>query len=320
MINWENLGTAVMGNTVPYNTNDQSRIITSVKAGFKKLDWLRICRIPLSFNSSKGAFPGHYWIEIIHEKEDMIDQHIRKAREEKKVEQEIIALGNVQSANGFRESYGWYPIALPVTITPNDNPYSTSDIPIGRIEIKEQGIINGASDSRIAKDASKYRDHTTERDAGREIKKKDEKTEVMILENNLSIYPFDPHQSSRFREGEIKMVSHPYLFPRDNRTKDEIIEEIRKFASSFSSDHSALWSWCIDGYSEVNCHTFLFLLLGKLELADPIIAEDKDDHFRRYFKIVKSNNFSNPKRLELLTKLDDISKELKENYEYYVSY
>ena len=38
MSNWENLGTAVMGTTVPYNLNDQSRIITSVKAGFKKLD------------------------------------------------------------------------------------------------------------------------------------------------------------------------------------------------------------------------------------------------------------------------------------------
>ena len=306
MNNWENFSTTVTGTTVPYNPNDQSHAITSVQAGFKKLEWLRICRIPLSLFSSEGAFPGHYWIEIINSDENNIDAHIQKARSANQTEKEIIKLGNVQSANGFRESYGWYPInSFAIRIRPKlsyINLQLRGQLVYPAVQIKKEGIVNGASDSRIKKDANNYRDHTTDRKAGRNI-----------MNNNLSKYAFDPDQYLRFSEEKINIVSNPYLPPEDNRTKEEIIQQIRNFASTFHSKHSAFWSWNNDGYDEVNCHTFLFLLLGEVGLADPIIANDQDKHFRCYFNDI--NCFFNlilaskaiEARRKILTNLKNLS-------------
>ena len=289
---------SVKGTTVPNNPYEQSRVLTYVKDGYKKLDWLRICRIPLRvsirditiFGSDSGDFPGHYWVEIIHDDENDIDDHVKKARMAKQKEGKIAKLGNIKSANGFRESYGWYPVSLPISIS-----WSS-------FEIKEKGVLNGASDSRIAKDANKFRDHKTERDAGRKT-----------MNNNLSKYAFDPDQYLRFSEEKINIVSNPYLPPEDNRTKEEIIQQIRNFASTFHSKHSAFWSWNNDGYDEVNCHTFLFLLLGEVGLADPIIANDQDKHFRCYFNDINCyfNLILASKAIEarrkILTNLKDLS-------------
>ena len=275
-----------------------------VKAGYRELDWIRICRIPLAFFGSKGAFPGHYWIEIIHDNEDIIDKHIKVAREEFKKEIEIIKLGNVKSANGFRESYGWYPASLPFTTTPNTDPITGARAPYLGFEIKVAGTLNGDSTERRQKDKSKCLNHITNREAGRKT-----------MNNDLSIYAFDPHQCSRFHKNEIKMMSHPYLLPNDNRTKEGIIEEIRKFANSFFKEYSKEWSWNKDSFNEVNCHTFLFLLLGHVGLADPIIAENKDEHFKKYLKDVESNlDKVKPNYYLSLKKLKEKSKELRGKY------
>ena len=311
MSNWEKFGTAVMGTTVPYNPNDQSRIITSVKAGFKKLDWLRICRIPLSFNSSKGAFPGHYWIEIINSDENNIDAHIQKARSANQTEKEIIKLGNVQSANGFRESYGWYPTDFPSPYYDRVVIFIVSPL-IKKIiyndtktvyEVKEKGIVNGASYSRIAEDANEYHDHTTKREAGRKT-----------MYNNLSKYAFDPHQYQRFKEEDIKMISNPYLPSEDTRTKETIIQQIRDFASTFHSRHSSIWSWNNDKFNEVNCHTFLFLLLGELKLADVIIRDRKDIHFRKYLIALLNSKKADETRKTLLNDLETLSSKIPAEY------
>ena len=111
MNNWGDFGPIFVGKTVPNNPYDRSRVVTYVKDGYKKLNWIRICRIPLG-NPLKGngAIPGHYWVEIINNDEHYIDDHIKKARMAKQKEDKIAKLGNIKSANGFRESYGWYPV------------------------------------------------------------------------------------------------------------------------------------------------------------------------------------------------------------------
>ena len=289
MNNWGDFGPIFVGKTVPNNPYDRSRVVTYVKDGYKKLNWIRICRIPLG-NPLKGnsAIPGHYWVEIINNDEHYIDDHIKKARMAKQKEDKIAKLGNIKSANGFRESYGWYPVSTPTRLE------------LKPFEIKKKGVLNGASDSRIAKDAKEYRDHTTKREAGRKT-----------MYNNLSKYAFDPHQYQRFKEKDINMISNPYLPPGDNRTKETIIQQIRNFASTFHSKHSAIWSWGKDSYNEVNCHTFLFLLLGELKVADPIIAISKDDHFNEYYAELKKNlKVANPYRLQLITNLQKLSSQL----------
>ena len=312
MSNWKKFSTTVTGTTVPYNPNDQSHAITSVQAGFKKLEWLRICRIPLSFISSKGAFPGHYWIEIINGDENNIDAHIKKARSENQTEQEIIKLGNVQSANGFRESYGWYPTEFPSPHYDRVVIFLVSPL-IKKIiyndtktvyEVKEKGIVNGASHSRIAEDANEYRDHTTNRKAGRNT-----------MENNLSKYAFDPDQYLRFsKEEKINIVSYPYLASDDNRTKEDIINDIRDFAKTFHTKHSAIWSWNNDKFNEDNCHTFLFLLLGELKLADVIIRDNKDIHFTKYLAALEKSKKADKTRKDLLTNLKNLSLKIPRGY------
>ncbi len=107
------------------------------------------------------------------------------------------------------------------------------------------------------------------------------------------------------------MISNPYLPPEDNRTKKTIIQQIRKFASRFKFDHSAIWSWHNNGSDEVNCHTFLFLLLGELKVADPIIAKKEDYHFIAYFYYLKEDSkIANQKRIQSLTDLQELSSRL----------
>ncbi len=89
MINWENLGTAVMGNTVPYNPNG-TRYEQKVVTGVKTLNRIRICRLPtlllggrVEVNTESPS--GHYWIEVIND------------------------LSKMDGSELYIESYGWYP-------------------------------------------------------------------------------------------------------------------------------------------------------------------------------------------------------------------
>ena len=132
--------------------------------------------------------------------------------------------------------------------------------------------------------------------------------------NNLSKYAFDPHQYQRFKEKDINMISNPYLPPGDNRTKETIIQQIRNFASTFHSKHSAIWSWYKNGYDEVNCHTFLFLLLGELKLADVIIRDNKDIHFRKYLIALLNSKKADETRKTLLNDLETLSSEIPAEY------
>ena len=89
MSNWENLGTAVMGNTVPYNPN-WTRYEQKVVTGVKELTRIRICRLPTLLLGGRieavtESPPGHYWIEIIND------------------------LSKMDGSEQFIESYGWYP-------------------------------------------------------------------------------------------------------------------------------------------------------------------------------------------------------------------
>ena len=89
MSNWENLGTAVMGNTVPYNPN-WTRYEQKVVTGVKELTRIRICRLPtlllggrIEVNTESPS--GHYWIEVINDSSKMDGSEL------------------------YIESYGWYP-------------------------------------------------------------------------------------------------------------------------------------------------------------------------------------------------------------------
>ena len=89
MINWENLGTAVMGNTVPYNPNG-TRYEQKIITGVKELTRIRICRLPtlllggrVEVNTESPS--GHYWIEVIND------------------------LSKMDGSEPYIESYGWYP-------------------------------------------------------------------------------------------------------------------------------------------------------------------------------------------------------------------
>ena len=96
MINWENLGTAVMGNTVPYNPNG-TRYEQKIVTGVKELTRIRICRLPILILGDRVEVDtkspsGHYWIEIIND------------------------LSKMDGSELFIESYGWYP-QEPVTFS-----------------------------------------------------------------------------------------------------------------------------------------------------------------------------------------------------------
>ena len=258
--------------------NKQS-IETKVKNGVRKLEYIVLRRIPV-----KGFEPGHYWIEIIHQDEDEIDEFMEKARTEELTEKDLPMLhGICNKANGFRESYGWYP--------------DKTEIGFPKL-LKGNGILNGDCELRRKKDKDKTLSNIEERDAGRRE------------ENNyLSIRPFDAHQNERFHEGKIDFTTNPYLLPGDSRTDEQIIAEIRDFAKSFEDE----WSWASDAYFETNCHTFLFLLLATCNLADPdCIGKKLDNHFNEYkeklsFAVLAGYCLNYEERKGLIDKLYNIS-------------
>lgn len=258
-------------------------IYTKVKDGARKLDNIVLRRI-----TQKEISPGHYWIEIIHQDEDEVDEFMKKARKKPTGEWYLHNLNEIcKKANGFRESYGWYP---------DDASFNIKPKPLKLL--KGNGFLNGDCELRRNKDMFRSLSNKVNREAGRREEN-----------NNLSIRPFDPHQNGRFHPKDIDFTTNPYLLPGDSRTDEQIIAEIRDFAKSFKDE----WSWHFDTYNETNCHTFLFLLLATCNLADPdCIGKGLDQHFLLYkqsldFLKSKKADPKYVKRKNLINKLDKIS-------------
>ena len=248
------------------NKDNKQSIETKVKNGGRILENIVLRRIFISYPIIEGKFidPGHYWIEIIHSDEDETDEFMEKARKEQLTEKELPKLNGIcKKANGFRESYGWYP---------DDAVFFGS----GRYNLlKGNGFLNGDCELRRKKDKDKILSNTEERNAGRREEN-----------NDLSIRPFDAHQNERFHEGKIDFTTNPYLLPGDSRTDEQIITEIRDFAKSFKDE----WSWHNNRFDETNCHTFLYLLLAKCNLADfDCIGKKRDPYFLEYKKSLEDN-------------------------------
>lgn len=144
----------------------------------------------------------------------------------------------------YIESYGWYPIHTPSFIT-----------------FSAPGCLNGDSEHRIEID---NKNGGLPNEAGR-----------ANWNNSHSKYPFDPHHNGPYTIPDSTKweMNHPYIFPEDNRTQEDIIKEIREFAQAYSGD----WSYHFDAFYENNCHTFLFNLLYEVDLVDRYIP--KDPHF-----------------------------------------
>lgn len=281
-------------------SSGDNTIETTVIAGTRKLENILIRRIFMTIGGIWST--GHYWIEIIHDDEDEIDDFMTEARELKLTEEKFISMNRkCTKANGFRESYGWYP---------DKGRWN------GWTNLKGKGFLNADCQLKRGKDKKHNLSPEKDREAGRRNhqkkdmkhdlssekeweggsgnpQKKDRKSKEKNQhdgKNHLSIRPFDPHQNGRFHEDEIDFTTHPYLLPNDSRTEIQIIEEIRDFASKFEDE----WSYKWHGYNETCCHTFVFLLLASCNLADPsCIGAKKDPYFKSYKRKLK-NKFDKP--------------------------
>ncbi|TEA26254.1 hypothetical protein [Candidatus Schmidhempelia bombi] len=278
-----------------------SKVTTKVKEGARRLDKILIRRIPvnlLTFNV------GHFWIEFLHEDENEIDESMKAIRQQGLKERDIVSEKGVPrqistKANGFRESYGWYPVGTP---------FRPLNIFYNKLIISSDGTLNGDHEKRREKD---YKEELTEltptqdRNAGRKT-----------VNNDHSSRAFDPHQNGHHHPEKIDFTTNPYVLPDDERTDEEIFNDIRTFAEEFDKTTEE-WSWWYDSYRETNCHTLLFLLLAHCNLADPdCIGMELDEHFKHYKKsldkIIKSScDDRTPKRKQLIKKLLDISKKAK---------
>ncbi len=273
-------------------TGQSPKVKTVVKAGAKKIDKLLIRRIPVNLLLFR---PGHFWIELIHDDEDDTDPAMAQARQDGLTEGEINnAKIQPNKANGFRESYGWYPAGLP---------FQPLNIFNNNLVISTDGVLNGDHEKRKKKDKNKKLTPSDDREAGRKTNN-----------NEHSIRPFDPHQNARFHPEKIPFTNNPYVLSDDKRTIEQIFDEIRETAMTFSDE----WSWANDSYKETNCHTLLFIILASCNLADPeCIGENLDKHFLRYKKSLMANN-NNPEnkiktRQKLVKKLSNISRKAKLN-------
>ena len=268
---------------------------TKIIFGARRLENILMRRIP-----KDGLNTGHYWIEIIHEDEEEMDEFFVQAQQQGLKEKDFIKLGKkAKKINGFRESYGWYPIS-------DDfwrNFSILGAITINSRAISNQGCFNGDHEDRREKDEDLKLDHTLVRIAGRSESN-----------NELSKLAFDCGQYRRFIEPTpIKITSNPYLLPNDTRTEEQVIDEIRDYVKRFKETENEEWSWNGDGFDETNCHTLLFLILAHCNLADPeCIGLDLDKHFRDYKKSLDDEDDSDldekfKQRKELMNRLFKIS-------------
>ncbi|NUF49937.1 hypothetical protein [Gilliamella sp. ESL0250] len=285
--------------TCESSSNDKT-IETTVKAGTRKLENILIRRIP------KTAWnkPGHYWIEIVHKDENEMDDFIVEAKQQGLKEEDLIKFNKTPTKiNGFRESYGWYPIS-------NNGLHNFSirgAVTFNSRFIKNDGCLNGDHIDRREKDKNLELDYKIERTAGRSK-----------LNNELSTIAFDCMQYRRFDlDNPIYLTTNPYLLPRDLRTEKQVIVDIRNFVAKFERDEPE-WSWNGDGFDETNCHTLLFLLLASCGLADPDgIGQGYDQHFIDYKQSLDSKSEPDEKyenRKNLIDKLLKISQSLNSVY------
>lgn len=279
-------------------SSGDNTIETTVIAGTRKLENILIRRIP-----QRGTSAGHYWIEIVHKDEDEMDAFIIEAKQQGLKEKDLKILNETPTKiNGFRESYGWYPISS----FPLFNVSVTGLFTFNSRAIKNDGCLNGDHVDRRKKDEELEINNTMERDAGRSQPK-----------NDLSTIAFDCMQHRRFDlEEPIDLTTNPYLLPGDLQTEEQVIESIRNFAQEFEKTEEE-WSFNFDGFDETNCHTLLFLLLASCDLADPDgIGQGLDKHFNDYKQSLNSKRKPDSKwnnRRILIEKLSKISKSLYEN-------
>lgn len=279
----------IMGKTYN-NPNDHYDygIYTKVKDGARKLDNIVLSRIFITVKSITQIDPGHYWIEIIHQDEDETDEFMEKARKDRLAEKDLPKLNGIcKKANGFRESYGWYPDDAVLFGSGLSN------------FLKGNGFLNGDCELRKQDDMDHRLSNTEERNAGRREEN-----------NDLSIRPFDAHQNGRFHPDKIDFTTNPYLLPGDSRTDEQIIAEIRDFAKSFDD----VWSYNLNSFDETNCHTFLYLLLATCNLADPdCIGKNLDPYFLAYKTSLNDEENLNSKyeeRKNLINKLSELSENI----------
>ncbi|OCG18824.1 hypothetical protein A9G24_11310 [Gilliamella sp. App6-5] len=277
--------------TCESSSNDKT-IETTVKAGTRKLENILIRRIP-----KRGINPGHYWIEIVHKDENEMDDFIVEAKKKGLKEKHLKGLDQtVKKINGFRESYGWYPIS-----NSSFNNISIVDIFTRNSRcIKNKGCVNGDHKDRRKEDENRDLNYKIKRIAGRSK-----------LKNDLSTIAFDCSQHRRFdSKNPITLTTNPYLLSGDVRTEEQIIEQIRNFTTKFEKNEPE-WSWNGDGFDETNCHTMLFLLLASCNLADPeCIGKGLDPHFTAYQESLNDKDQLESKyqeRKSLITKLLQIS-------------
>lgn len=281
-----------------------SKVTTKVKAGVRKIETILIRRIPVNLLFFEV---GHFWVEFLHEDEAEIDEPMKAVRQQGLKEKDIVdekgePFQISTKANGFRESYGWYPAGVP---------FQPFNIFNDKRVISSDGTLNGDHEKRRKKDKKKKLTELTP--------KKDRQAGRKTNHNDHSSRAFDPHQNGHFHEGKIKFTTSPYVLPGDSRTDEEIFNDIRAYVTTFDSEGEE-WSWANDSYKETNCHTLLFLLLAHCNLADPeCIGNELDRHFIRYKasldKRSKSASERTEKRLELMQKLLDISENTKsDNY------
>ena len=243
MINWENLGTAVMGNTVPYNPNG-TRYEQKVVTGVKELTRIRICRLPTLLLGGRieavtESPPGHYWIEIIND------------------------LSKMDGSEPFIESYGWYP-QEPATFFN----FFTVD-----------GCLN--SDCNYFRNKDKDNDDDNggiPNEAGRAIiKEEDKKYSLYPFDPHHNKRYTLPNSE----KGEVNHPCIFATDPRTEEDIIEEIRSFARKHIPNKEEEKKKWSYAFEYFEEYNCHTFIFNLLYETNLADRYILEDP--HFFRFF-------------------------------------
>lgn len=233
-----------------------------------------------------------------------MDAFIIEAKQQGLKEKDLKILNETPTKiNGFRESYGWYPISS----NPIYNFSFTGLVTFNSRAIKNDGCLNGDHVDRRVEDKNLELDYKIDRDAGRSKP-----------ENDLSTIAFDCMQHRRFDlEEPIDLTTNPYLLPDDLRTEEQVIESIRNFAQEFEKNEEE-WSFNFDGFDETNCHTLLFLLLASCDLADPDgIGQGLDKHFIKHKQSLDSKSELDEKyknRKKLIDNLLKTSQSLNSDY------
>lgn len=152
----------------------------------------------------------------------------------------------------INESYGWYPTEAIANAPVTRQVTSLLALPAS------EGCINGDSPERQAW----QRAHPGPVLAGGGIGTKP--------------FPWDPHQIA----GGALSVRHPYINVGDDRSDEQIVQELRDYAAKYKNSSDGKWSFKFDDPSENNCHTFVWQALFHCGLVDiDILDAEVDPHF-----------------------------------------